>query len=103
LTKINPDKYIFDYFIAYLINKFRDKFVNADDILKPLKLLGIRKTELILDGENINYEPTNIKISRDIIENIKSQPELKDMVQEIENIYSSTLPKHEVKQQKAKL
>lgn len=22
LTKINPDKYIFDYFIAYLINKF---------------------------------------------------------------------------------
>ena len=86
-----------------LINKFRDKFVNADDILKPLKLLGIRKTELILDGENIKYEPKNINISRDIIENMKSQPELKDMAQEIENIYSSTLPKHEVKQLKAKL
>ena len=55
------------------------------------------------NGENIKYEPTNIKISRDIIENIKSQPELKDVVQEIENIYSATLPKHEAKQPKAKL
>ena len=55
------------------------------------------------NGENIKYEPKNINISRDIIENMKSQPELKDMAQEIENIYSSTLPKHEVKQLKAKL
>ena len=88
----------FEFFV-----RLRDRFTNNDNAFETLKLLGIRKTELVLDDENIKYEPTKIKISRDIIEKIKSQPELKDMAQEIENLYSSTLPKHQGQQLKAKL
>lgn len=91
------------YFYDDFIDKVRYFSQNGNDVFEALKLLRVRKIELILDNENIKYEPMNIKISRDIIEKAKSQPELKDFLQEIESIYSSTLTKHQEKQPKVKL